>query len=155
MFKNEGGSLKGKLLVLMLGLLVIIVAVIGCTTQNKNQPNQPNIQQGSQPPTTQTADRQNNSHSKMGVKCEQCHVTEGKPVTKQQCQSCHKNIEDLRAKTKDMDPNPHGPHHYDLEDCTICHSVHGKSQMMCSQCHDFPWIKELDKEWEIVGETKQ
>lgn len=145
MLDNKGGSFKGKFLILMFTLFVVI-AIIGCAAQNQGQQNQ----QTTQPPTAQTAEHQNNSHSKMGIKCEQCHTVEGQPVTRQQCSSCHKSMDDLISKTKNMDPNPHGPHHYDLEDCSICHSVHDKSQMMCYQCHDFPWMKELGENWELV-----
>ena len=149
--KNKGIYSIGKLLLLIVGIIFVTAAAIGCGAQKEEQPKQQETaQQSTQTPATQTGDRQNNSHSKMGVNCNQCHTdTEGQKVATEQCLSCHKSMQEVALKTKNMEPNPHGPHHYDTADCTVCHSIHGKSQMMCSECHDFEWIKELGDKWEL------
>ncbi|MGE4271502.1 MAG: cytochrome c3 family protein [Desulfitobacterium sp.] len=150
MSKRKGSSSKLKLLILLGSLIFVLVAVIGCGTQQEakapaaNQPAQP-----SQPAVAQISQMPNN-HAKMGLGCNSCHGdTVGGPVAQDKCLNCHKSMAEVATKTVDMTPNPHGPHHYDTADCTTCHAVHDKSTMMCSTCHAFPWIEELDPEvWE-------
>lgn len=142
-------SFKGKHLMLLVSISLVILVIIGCAAQKESPKPQDTTQQTTQAPATQTSDKQNNSHSKMGVNCNQCHSDgEGQKVSSEQCLSCHKSISEVIAKTNDMKPNPHEPYHYDTDNCMVCHAIHGKSQMMCSQCHEFPWIKELGDKWE-------
>lgn len=151
MSKKQGGSSKGKLLLMLVSALIVLVVVIGCGTKKEDVAKQ-TPQPPTQAPATQTGDKVNNSHSKMNVNCNQCHAgadTTKKPTT-DQCLTCHKSQAEVALKTADKKPNPHGPHHYDTADCTVCHSVHAKSQMICATCHDFTWMKDLGDSWDVT-----
>ena len=75
-------------------------------------------------------------HIDRGLKCESCH-TGAKPdanVDMKTCLQCHKR-EDVAAKTKQLEPNPHtAPHN---NDCTLCHMQHEPEVNYCEQCHQF------------------
>jgi len=146
------GKGRSKQIFLLASFLLVLVAVIGCSSQQVYQSGSNNTgrEQTDQASVIATSEMQNNKHSQLGLSCEQCHSEGvGSPVSQDQCLSCHQSMEAVATKTVAMEPNPHGPHHYDTADCTTCHAVHQKSQMMCSTCHAFNWIEELDEEkWE-------
>ena len=153
MLRRKRSKSRAKLFILLCCFVLISATVIGCSsseqaTGTKNAPNG-NTEQIS---TAELADKQNHNHSQAGLSCNQCHGENlGTPVSQDQCLSCHGSMETVAAKTEAMEPNPHGPHHYDTADCTVCHRVHEKSEMMCATCHNFPWINELDQEkWETL-----
>jgi hypothetical protein len=52
----------------------------------------------------------------------------------------------VKAKTNFKESNPHDSHNGE-QDCNVCHSMHGKSKVMCSQCHQFSWMNDLDASW--------
>ena len=80
-----------------------------------------------------TADR----HLGYGLKCETCHGPDMKNPNypdETTCLQCHKR-EDVAAKTKQLEPNPHtAPHN---NDCTLCHMQHEPEVNYCEQCHKF------------------
>jgi Nitrate/TMAO reductases, membrane-bound tetraheme cytochrome c subunit len=108
-----------------------------------------------------------NKHAAVGVTCHQCHESsiaiqaeEGwkfvtgdyktpldkrKLGTRKFCLTCH-NFEDLKAATNFADSNPHDSHQGE-QDCNLCHNMHQQSQVMCTQCHTFDWMKDLDGSW--------
>ena len=146
---KEGPSAQFKLAFLLGCLLFVFIAVMGCDGQQAASQTKPqgSAGEGGQAALVNTGEQADNTHSKMGLQCEQCHEQGVEnPVKQEQCLSCHKGMAEVALLTKEKEPNPHGPHHYDTADCTTCHSIHAKSQMMCSTCHDFPWINELDEE---------
>ena len=61
------------------------------------------------------------------------------------CLECH-DSESIKAATDYEEGNPHNSHKGDQE-CYECHNMHQRSQMICADCHDFEWIKELDESW--------
>lgn len=106
-------------------------------------------------------------HAKAGVTCHDCHkasfttqVEEGvkyitgdytTPLKKREfpkefCLKCHNDFESIKAKTNFEDSNPHDSHNGEQE-CSLCHRMHQKSTVMCSQCHQFEWIDKLDESW--------
>lgn len=114
-----------------------------------------------------------NKHAAAGVKCHDCHESsisvqaeEGfkyitgdykTPLDKRKfsndfCLKCHSDLNSIKAKTNFTDPNPHSsanPHtaHTGELDCTKCHSMHQSSQLYCTQCHIFKWVKDLPSYW--------
>ena len=60
------------------------------------------------------------------------------PHAKLPCSTCHKNemTDKLAERTAKLTPNPHFSHRGE-EDCTNCHSLHGKSRLECNDCHSF------------------
>lgn len=88
-----------------------------------------------------------------GLECFQCHITIGlnepeKEVASDQCLACHlHNYEDLATSTQNLEPNPHKSPHYEDLDCTMCHQVHEKSELMCAECHTFDWMEDLGPNW--------
>ena len=55
---------------------------------------------------------------------------------KETCLSCHGSYDKLAERTAKLTPNPHFSHRGE-EDCTNCHSLHGKSRLECNDCHSF------------------
>ena len=86
------------------------------------------------------------AHGKMGLNCETCHVgdkvSDSETEINAKCTTCH-NPADLAKKTeKEGLPNPHKSHLGDVQ-CTACHSGHNQSVAYCSNCHDFPSLKDM------------
>ena len=86
------------------------------------------------------------AHGKMGLNCEMCHVgdkvSDSETEINAKCTTCH-NPADLAKKTaKGEQPNPHKSHIGDIQ-CTACHSGHSQSVAYCTNCHDFPSMKEM------------
>ena len=86
------------------------------------------------------------AHGKMGLNCETCHVgdkvSDSETEINAKCTTCH-NPADLAKKTeKEGLPNPHKSHLGDVQ-CTACHSGHNQSVAYCSNCHDFPSMKDM------------
>lgn len=107
-----------------------------------------------------------NKHAKAGVTCHQCHQNtivgqagEGlkyitgnykTPLDKLQvdrnfCLKCH-DFDTVKSKTNFDESNPHDSHNGE-QNCTVCHSMHQKSKVMCAQCHTFNWFDKLDSSW--------
>jgi hypothetical protein len=83
-----------------------------------------------------TADR----HKKRDLACDACHgaAQPKEPALPQACLPCHKSIEAVAEKTKELKPNPHQNHiteQSDLE-CTQCHHGHKADTPLCHQCHE-------------------
>ena len=118
-----------------------------------------------------------NKHSTAGVTCHQCHESsisiqaeEGlkfvtgdyktpldkREFTSEFCLRCHSEagtgtpkgitFDEATIKTNFGESNPHDSHNGELE-CNTCHSMHQPSKAMCSECHVFSWINELDESW--------
>lgn len=105
-------------------------------------------------------------HADAGVTCHDCHppkmsqqIEEGikyitgdydEPMKKREfpkalCLQCH-TLETAKGKTDFPEGNPHDSHEGEQE-CFKCHSMHQQSKTTCSECHSFPWIKELPDNW--------
>lgn len=77
-------------------------------------------------------------------------------VSKEFCLKCHSDsgigtpkgatFEEAMTKTAFTESNPHDSHNGE-QDCTVCHSMHEQSKPMCSECHQFNWIQNLDSGW--------
>ena len=85
-------------------------------------------------------------HMKMGLNCATCHdsdkVSDSETEINAKCTMCH-NPADVAKKTeKEGMPNPHKSHLGDVQ-CTACHSGHNPSVAYCSNCHDFPSMKDM------------
>ena len=83
---------------------------------------------------------------KMGLNCATCHdsdkVSDSETEINAKCTMCH-NPADVAKKTeKEGMPNPHKSHLGDVQ-CTACHSGHNPSVAYCSNCHDFPSMKDM------------
>ncbi len=109
-----------------------------------------------------------NKHAEADLVCHNCHESsiaiqaeEGikfitgdyqVPLEKREfsqdfCLECHDDFETaIKTATNFTDSNPHDSHNGDLE-CYVCHSMHQPSEVLCSQCHIFDWIDELDDGW--------
>lgn len=108
-------------------------------------------------------------HSAADVECHDCHeatiatqmeegfkyVTgsyevplEKRVFTKEFCLECHDDFDSIKAATDFEEGNPHDSHNGEQE-CNLCHSMHQPSQAMCSQCHFFSWVNELDEGWNM------
>jgi hypothetical protein len=78
-------------------------------------------------------------HKDRGVACTVCHGDENppKPAGGEKCLACHKSLEAVAERTKDLDKNPHGNHITDSMDvtCTQCHNGHKADQVLCDRCH--------------------
>lgn len=76
--------------------------------------------------------------------------------TREMCLKCHSSsgtgspkgetFETAQTKTAFDESNPHDSHNGE-QDCNLCHSMHQKSEVMCSQCHQFNWMSDLDESW--------
>lgn len=108
-----------------------------------------------------------NKHAKADVTCHDCHqegipkkVEEGvkyvtgdyeTPLKKRDfgtrdfCLKCH-DFNKVKAKTAFKESNPHDSHN-GKQNCNVCHSMHRKSEVMCSKCHTFEWMDKLDSSW--------
>lgn len=118
-----------------------------------------------------------NKHASAGVTCHDCHESsisiqaeEGlkfvtgdykDPLDKREfptefCLECHSDsgtgnpkgdsFNTAKAKTNFEESNPHDSHNGEQE-CNLCHNMHQPSNVMCSQCHIFDWMDELDEGW--------
>lgn len=115
-----------------------------------------------------------NKHAAAGVTCHQCHESsisiqaeEGIkfvtgdykiPLDKREigteefCLKCHSEsggattFEEAKTQTNFEESNPHDSHNGEL-DCNKCHNMHQPSKVMCSECHTFNWMKDLDGSW--------
>ena len=76
----------------------------------------------------------NGPHAKLP--CSTCHKNEMTAPPKETCLSCHGSYDKLAERTAKLTPNPHFSHRGE-EDCTNCHSLHGKSRLECNDCHSF------------------
>jgi hypothetical protein len=82
-------------------------------------------------------------HILSDVSCIDCHGKSRpvKPLSTDDCYSCHENLDDIIYRTSNIDPNPH-ENHYGGLDCDLCHRQHSKSENFCDQvgCHEFGYI---------------
>ncbi len=82
-----------------------------------------------------TADR----HVQRNVSCVGCHG-EGQPTaaTQKACLTCHKSLEAVAERTKELNYNPHKNHFTEGSEvqCLQCHQGHKDDILACSQCHD-------------------
>lgn len=107
-------------------------------------------------------------HAEAGVTCHQCHeesigakMNEGvkyitgnyqTPLKKRDfgkrefCLQCH-DFDKVKRATNFEESNPHDSHNGE-QDCNVCHNMHRKSKVMCSQCHQFEWMQNLGEEWQ-------
>lgn len=76
----------------------------------------------------------NGPHAKLP--CSTCHKNEMTAPPKETCLSCHGSYDKIAERTAKLTPNPHFSHRGE-EDCTNCHSLHGKSRLECNDCHSF------------------
>ncbi|MEN6460988.1 MAG: cytochrome c3 family protein [Syntrophomonas sp.] len=107
-----------------------------------------------------------NKHADADVKCHDCHESsisiqaeEGikfvtgdykTPLDKRKfsrefCLRCH-DFDKVKAKTNFDESNPHDSHNGE-QNCNLCHSMHRQSKVMCSECHQFNWMNDLDGSW--------
>lgn len=122
----------------------------------------------------QNSDLLANKHAAAGITCHQCHESsisiqaeEGlkfvtgdykTPLDKREfgtrefCLKCHSDaggattFAEAQAQTNFEESNPHDSHNGE-QDCNLCHNMHQQSQVMCTQCHSFDWMKNLDGSW--------
>jgi hypothetical protein len=79
-------------------------------------------------------------HKSRGIACLACHG-EAAPKTaasEKGCLTCHKSMEAVAEKTKDMLPaNPHKNHitASNKVECTQCHNGHKADSPACTNCH--------------------
>ena len=76
-------------------------------------------------------------HKNRSVDCSGCH-RESPPQQKVPmaiCLECHGDYRKVAAKTKHLDPNPHGSHLGEI-DCENCHHSHKASVNACAACHE-------------------
>lgn len=67
--------------------------------------------------------------------CLDCHdFEEAKEITRER-------FAGVSAPPYDV-ANPHDSHNGDL-DCNTCHRMHEPSQLLCAQCHEIKWVKEV------------
>jgi nitrate/TMAO reductase-like tetraheme cytochrome c subunit len=108
-----------------------------------------------------------NKHASAGITCHQCHESsisvqaeEGikfvtgdykDPLdkrdfgTREFCLECH-NFDEVKAATNFEESNPHDNHN-GKQECNTCHSMHQQSNLMCSNCHEFSWMNDLNGSW--------
>ncbi len=109
-----------------------------------------------------------NKHAEADLVCHDCHessiaiqVEEGwkfitgdyqvplekREFSKDFCLECHDDFDTaVKTATNFEDSNPHDSHNGELE-CNVCHSMHQESKVLCSECHIFNWMDELDESW--------
>lgn len=83
-------------------------------------------------------------HTKMGMKCDACHVSMGNPKLKiddqkhEACVTCHGFYDAVSAKTNkpQFAVNPHSQHDGNLP-CTECHKGHKAGVNYCAECHAY------------------
>jgi hypothetical protein len=89
------------------------------------------------------ADKMPLSHTHMlaGISCRECHEDKRpySPVETGTCLKCHQLDELVAAPSRSEDrPNPHKPPHEGTEnDCSTCHHQHSRSELSCTQCHQY------------------
>lgn len=112
-------------------------------------------------------------HAQENVNCQECHyhtlsgkIEEGLhyvtgdytlPLKSEYgkrafCLECHSkkggasSWEEIKAATDFEESNPHLSHHGE-QNCNLCHKMHEPSTVMCSGCHTFKWMDNLDDPW--------
>ncbi len=68
--------------------------------------------------------------------CLECHSKKGEGAS----------WEEIKAATDFEESNPHFSHHGE-QNCNLCHKMHEPSTVMCSECHTFKWMDNLDESW--------
>lgn len=77
----------------------------------------------------------NGPHAKLP--CTTCHADAmSSAPAKETCFQCHGSYAKLAERTAKMTPNPHMNHRGE-QNCSNCHSLHGKSRFECNDCHNF------------------
>jgi cytochrome c nitrite reductase small subunit len=179
--KNDGNqrSFRDRFLnkkVLLIALLVVVVVGAGGGIYMLNASNDPAFCNSCHimEPYYESWNDSNllaNKHAAEGEECHDCHepnlstqIDEGiKFVTgnyedpleerefpREDCLECHDDFESIKAATNYEYSNPHDSHNGEQE-CTLCHKMHKKSEVMCAQCHYFGWIVDLDDSWNKDG----
>jgi hypothetical protein len=79
-------------------------------------------------------------HKSKNIACTGCHGEEQPKAAgnaEKSCVTCHKSLEAVAEKTKEMLPNPHQNHMTESQDveCTQCHHGHKADTPICTQCH--------------------
>lgn len=86
------------------------------------------------------------AHNQKGISCQMCHttdkVTDSETEINKQCVMCHEPNALVKKTEKPHQPNPHKSHLGDVQ-CTACHSGHTPSVAYCTNCHDFPSMKDM------------
>lgn len=86
------------------------------------------------------------AHLQKGIACQMCHTTDkvsdSETEINKQCTSCHEPGALAKKTAKHGQPNPHKSHLGDVQ-CTACHSGHAPEVAYCTNCHEFPSMKEM------------
>ena len=86
------------------------------------------------------------AHNQKGISCQMCHTTDkvsdSETEINKQCVMCHEPNALVKKTEKPHQPNPHKSHLGDIQ-CTACHSGHTPSVAYCTNCHDFPSMKDM------------
>jgi fumarate reductase flavoprotein subunit len=86
------------------------------------------------------------AHMKNGLACASCHVdgkvSDSETEINGKCAACHDPAALAKKTAREGLPNPHQSHLGDVQ-CTACHSGHEASVAYCTNCHDFPSMKEM------------
>lgn len=86
------------------------------------------------------------AHNQKGISCQMCHTTDkvsdSETEINKQCVMCHEPNALVKKTEKPHQPNPHKSHLGDVQ-CTACHSGHMPSVAYCTNCHDFPSMKDM------------
>ena len=86
------------------------------------------------------------AHNQKGISCQMCHTTDkvsdSETEINKQCVMCHEPNALVKKTEKPHQPNPHKSHLGDVQ-CTACHSGHTPSVAYCTNCHDFPSMKDM------------
>ncbi len=109
-----------------------------------------------------------NKHAEADLVCHDCHESsiaiqaeegfkfitgnyqvplEKREFSREFCLECHDDFDTMvKAATNFEESNPHDSHNGEME-CTVCHNMHQESEVLCSECHIFNWIDQLDESW--------
>jgi nitrate/TMAO reductase-like tetraheme cytochrome c subunit len=62
------------------------------------------------------------------------------------CLDCH-DFDEVKVKILEsiVVANPHESHYGDMN-CSICHRMHERSELLCAQCHREQWAKDILKD---------
>lgn len=73
--------------------------------------------------------------------CGTCHAASAPEIPPDTaCLKCHGSYEKVAQRTAALEHNPHdSPHYGNTATCTACHSEHGRSRAICSDCHLFKY----------------
>ena len=86
------------------------------------------------------------AHNQKGISCQMCHTTDkvsdSETEINKQCVMCHEPNALVKKTEKPHQPNPHKSHLGDVQ-CTACQSGHTPSVAYCTNCHDFPSMKDM------------